>query len=92
MKPIKFDWQNTTYAEDQDDYISLPAYRCNDEYGRTVFCWKMTWRERIKVLFTGKVWQQTLTFNRPLQPVKLDADSPALSEIHPEKYETAEQS
>ncbi len=68
MKPIKFKKQNTVYAETQPEYISLPAYKESD--GCVTCCWKLTIRERFKMLFTGKPWVSLLTFNRPLQPIK----------------------
>ena len=55
------------FAENQDEYLTLPAYK--DTEGRVVTCWKLSIKERIKLLFTGIIWHDTLTFNNPLQPV-----------------------
>jgi hypothetical protein len=37
-------------------------------------------RERLKVLLTGKVWQQVLTFNKPLQPQLMAVEKPHFQE------------
>lgn len=66
MKPIKFPEQNAIYAENQPEYIPLPVHRT--EEGEVISCWQMTWRERLTVLLTGKIWWSVLTFNHPLQP------------------------
>ena len=66
MKPIKFEEQNCTFAENQDEYLPLPAFR--DDDGIVISCWKLTFFERLKVLIFGKLWLQQLSFNQPLQP------------------------
>lgn len=77
MHPTDFDQRNTIFAENQPEYLPLPAYRFPaDAQGRVLFCWKLSWKERIKIIFTGKVWQQALTFNEPLQPQLLTAENP----------------
>ena len=38
--------------------------------------WMLSWRERIKISFTGKLWISMLTFNNPLQPIKPEVDEP----------------
>lgn len=66
MKPIDFDHSNVTFAKDQPEYQPLPAFRADD--GTVISCWKLTFRERLKMLFTGRLWISNLTFNNPLQP------------------------
>jgi hypothetical protein len=66
MKPVKFPGSNCTYAENQPEYLPLPVHRTDD--GVVTSCWTMTWRERLRVLFTGRIWWRVLTFNHPLQP------------------------
>jgi hypothetical protein len=69
MKPVKFKGFNTVYAKDQPEYLPLPVYR---SYGGEVLsCWKMSWRERLVALLTGRVWLNLLTFNNPLQPQRI---------------------
>lgn len=68
MKPIKFKHCNVTFAKDQHEYMPLPTLRINSPEGQVISCWKMSLRERIKVLFTGKVWLSLMSFNKPLTP------------------------
>lgn len=69
MKPIEFKEQNVDYGKDQKEYLPLPALKLED--GTVVSCWKLSWKEVIKLLFTRKVWLAMLTFNEPLQPTFL---------------------
>ncbi len=66
MKIAKFNECNVTFAEKQPEYQPLPSYKTED--GLVVSCWELSFLEKMKVLFTGKVWVGLLTFNKPLQP------------------------
>ena len=66
MKPIEFKEQNIVFAKDQPEYNPLPAFR--DEKGEVITCWNLTFRERLRVLFSGKIWLSLLSFNKPLTP------------------------
>ena len=66
MKPIKFPEQNCTFAENQPEYLPLPVFK--DENGVVISCWKLSFNERIRVLFYGRLWQSMLSFNKPLTP------------------------
>lgn len=68
MKPLEFKEQNCVYAKDQPEYIPLPAHKVADQKGEVIFCMGLTWKERIKLLITGKLWCSLLTFNKPLTP------------------------
>lgn len=74
MKPIEFPEQNCMYAKDQPGYRPLPVHKTPD--GMAISCWALTWRERLRVLLTGKMWWCVLTFNRPLQPHFASVDRP----------------
>lgn len=78
MRIVEFPECNTTYAKDQPEYLSLPAY--TSPKGRVVSCWKMSFIEKVKVLFTGKVYLSLLTFNRPLQPQLLTVYKPVMDD------------
>ena len=67
MKAVKFKEQNVTFAENQEEYSPLPAFR--DSNGVVVTCWKLSFKERILMLFKGELWHSTMTFNSPLQPL-----------------------
>lgn len=68
MKPVEFKHQNIVFAKDQPEYTPLPALKLNTPQGEVISCWKMTLKERIIVLFTGRVWISLLSFNNPLTP------------------------
>ena len=69
MIPIEFPEYNMKIAEGQDQYQTLPVYFKEGPEGETIHCWKLSWRERVKLLITGKLWFSTLTFNQPMQPI-----------------------
>ena len=66
MEPIKFERSNVVYAENQPEYSPMPCHKTKD--GILTICWKLSPKERVKALFTGKMWQSIMTFNKPLQP------------------------
>jgi hypothetical protein len=74
MKPITFKGQNTVFAKDQPEYFPLPAFKTED--GRVVSCWKLSILERLYLLLRGRLWFQSKTFNRPLQPQLLTVNTP----------------
>lgn len=71
MKPVEFPEVNVTYAKDQPEYMPLPVYRKPSPEGDCVSCWKLSFIERVRVLFTGKVWLSLWTFNKPLTPSRI---------------------
>lgn len=75
MKPVEFPQQNVVYAKDQPQYLPLPAYRTPDGMEVTA-CWQMTWREVLRVLFTGKVYVSLITFGGPLTPSRVSTEPP----------------
>lgn len=74
MKPIKFKeaTKNLLKPENMTDEECSSLWVYND--GREcVSCWRLTWKERIKALFFGKVWLGVLSgFTQP--PVWLVCD------------------
>jgi len=77
MKPVEFPEQTVVIAKHQPEYRPLPAHRfAGDPQGRIACCWKLTWRERITVMISGKLWHQVLTFNQPLQTQLITVDKP----------------
>ena len=77
MTLIEFPEQTVIIAKDQPEYMPLPAHRVpNDPQGTIVCCWKLTWRDLLKLAFTRKIWHTVLTFNAPLQPLLLSVNSP----------------
>jgi len=68
MKPIEFPEHNVVFAKDQPEYQPLPAYRDPSPEGQVISCWKLSFRERLRILFTGKLWVSLMMFGRPLTP------------------------
>jgi hypothetical protein len=85
MKPIKFKEQNIIFAENQPEYQQLPAFKNNTTQGEVISCWKLTIYERIKLLITGKLYVELLTFNKPLTPSYLTVNKSDLF-IKPNKH------
>jgi len=77
MKVATFKEHNLVIAKDQPEYQSLPVYKFPDDpQGAVICCWELSIKERIKLLFAGKIWHQILTFNSSLQPQNLSVDNP----------------
>lgn len=74
MDVVKFKECNITYAENQPEYLPLPALKMDD--GEIVTCWKPSIKEKLKIVFKGKIWLNVLTFNKPLQPLRMSANKP----------------
>ena len=72
MEAVNFKESNVVFAENQDEYKSLPAYIDNN--GVVVTCWKLSEEEIKMINETGRIYLETLTFNNPLQPVMLTTD------------------
>lgn len=68
MKAVKFKEANVDFAKGQDEYHTLPALRFGDKNDTIVTCYSLTLTERLKVLFTGKIWMSEINFNRSLTP------------------------
>jgi len=72
MKPIEFEGANVVYAENQEEYQSLPAFK--DDDGTVVTCWELSPEEIKQISETGKLWLSVMSFNKPLQPVLLSTN------------------
>lgn len=78
MENIKFKECNTVFAKDQKKYKELSAFR--DEDGTVITCYKLSFKEIIKIIFTRKIWLGLMTFNKPLQPQLISANKDDLIE------------
>ncbi len=85
MKAIKFKHSNVIFAKDQPEYQPLPALKIDSPQGEVISCWKMNWRERLKVLITGKVWLSLMSFKKPLTPSYLSVNRKDVYSV-PEDY------
>ena len=68
MKPIEFPEQNVVYAKDQPEYQPLPAFKNDGPQGEVITCWKLSFMERLRILFKGEIWLSLMSFNKPLTP------------------------
>lgn len=60
------------YAADQPEYQPLPVWR--KPGGEVISRWRLTWRERLAVLFGRDLYVEVLTFGQPLQPIFMAFD------------------
>jgi len=60
--------------------------------GTLTSCWKLSWKERLKVLFTGKVYCAQLTFGRSLQQKRGQVHLQSFESSQREAEETSAQS
>ena len=56
-------------AKHQGEYRTLHAINIDcGTHLRTVVCWKLSWRARLRLLFTGTLWHSIMR-DGPLQPI-----------------------
>ena len=70
MTPIEFPEHNVKIAEDQPEFVTLPAFY-DESQGTVTYCLKLTQEERERLYATGELWMTTFTGGDPLQPIKL---------------------
>lgn len=68
MSPVHFPQVNRTFVSPGAE--ALPAHA---SAGIVTSCWRLTWRERLRLLRTGRLWAQTAT---PL--LGIDVNEPRL--------------
>jgi hypothetical protein len=73
MSPIEFPEQTVVWAKNQPPFLPLPAWTNERE---TISLWKLTWRERIALLFTGRLWHRQMNFGHKLQGVSMSVETP----------------
>lgn len=83
MTPISpivkgFEHLEVVFAKNQPEYIPLPALPVDDSQ-RIITRWKLTWKERVAILFGRHIFLWVSTFGNKLQPVMLTCDKPAVS-------------
>ncbi|MPR36602.1 hypothetical protein [Salmonirosea aquatica] len=86
MKPVEFPEQNQIIAKDQPEYKPLPAHIAQNPQGEIITCWKLSFRERLSLLFSGRLWLSVWTFHRPLQPLFLTTDKWSIFQRPTKKY------
>ena len=81
MKPVDFPESNLVLAENQEEYTTLPAWLSPDSI-EVATCWKLTIWERLKLLWSGKMWLRQLVFKQSFQPQLPQIEVPPM-----EKYD-----
>lgn len=76
MNLIDFPEAHIVIAENQPEYLPMPAYIYDDRV--ITCCWKLSLRERLVILLTGKIWHSVWAFRKALQPQRLDAFKPSM--------------
>lgn len=79
MKPVEFEGRNTVWAKDQPPYLPLPAHNGVD--GIVTTCWHLTIGERLRMLWSGRLWLQQMAFGNPLQPQRPSVERPEMVEV-----------
>lgn len=76
MKPASFKEHTFVIARGKQQ---LPAHVAEGTLEFTVtVCWHVSLIERLKLLFTGRVWHQIATYGAALQTQKLMIEKPEL--------------
>jgi|HubBroStandDraft_6_1064221.scaffolds.fasta_scaffold542936_2 hypothetical protein len=85
MKPVspvllkpEFPLPEIVIGKDQEEYLPLPCLRSSDTTGLTTMRWRLSWKERLCLLWTGNLYIQVLTFHKPMQPIKPLAEEPEI--------------
>lgn len=71
MEAVEFKEQNVVFAKDQPEYRPLPAFQKYGPEGEVISCWKLSWKERLQILITGKIWLSLWSFNKRLTPSRM---------------------
>lgn len=74
MKPIKFKESNITFGVGQEGIKELPALLL-PEHGEVISCWKLSFKEVLRLLLTRRLWLCVATFDKPLQPLFMSTRS-----------------
>ena len=68
MKALNFKHQTVVFAENQPQYTPLPALKLETKEGEVIFCMGLSFWERLRVLFLGKIWVSLMMFGNDLTP------------------------
>lgn len=74
MEAVKFKGHNLVLAEDQPQYKPLPVCWQGGAQTPMTSCYKLSWKERLRLLFKGRLFVTQLTFGQPLQPQSITTE------------------
>lgn len=73
MKSKEFKEVNVRVAEDQPEYITLPAYFNPDE-GSMTFCFELSEDEMNRIKATGEIWFKQFTGGKEMQAIYMSTN------------------
>lgn len=76
MQIVDFKERTVIIAEDQPEYIPVPAHQVKDPQGTTFFRVQFDADELAELNRTGGFWMSQLTFNKPFTPFMVYAKHP----------------
>ena len=68
MEIVKFDDCNVAIAEKQKEYQTLHALRIGNQQDTIITCWGLSFWERVRVLFLGRIWMSESNFYKDITP------------------------
>lgn len=75
-RPTPPGYKRRVIGADQPEYQPLPAI-VHETFEQTILSgWRLSWRERLRVLVVGRVYVQLLTFGDPVQPQIVSTELP----------------
>jgi len=80
VSPVLKGVAEVVMGKDQPEYLPLPAIK-SKEKGIVTTKWKLSWKERLNILFVGSVYLQVWTFGKRLQPVRLFVEKPEIKDL-----------
>jgi hypothetical protein len=76
VKPIEFKGQNTILGIVQEEYMNLPALRCDDTTGTVWSCWELDDYDIADLIKHRKLWVGQFTFKNKFVPQLLSSVMP----------------
>lgn len=67
MTPSDFPESSGSHGDTQPQYLTLPTH-ISEDGTMVTSCWHLSWGDRLRLLWTGRLWLQQLTFGNSLQP------------------------
>jgi hypothetical protein len=76
--PSNPQFEEQVLAKPQPEYLPLNVVQIkyNDGTISMISCYKLSFKERVKMLFNGKLWLEQLTFGQLLQPQRATVNEP----------------
>ena len=81
MKPMSpvlpgSNFKEVVCAKDQPQYLPLPSIVIDTEEGTVLTRWRLSFWERLIILWHGDLYHSQLAFHRPLQPIRMEVRPP----------------